>query len=319
MRLTLIALCLMAAIAADAKSGNNGIELPDWILEPEEGLFIGISFPGEGRELALAFAEFSMYLGQKDTVDAALESRNRWGTNDDFSNDYGHKVLTLKIEPTTLYYDIVKETELPSGEYAVAIRKGSSVTKQIKADLMYESMSVGRYISYNITFNLSFGTELLCIKKTATNDFQLIQTSDGYVYSNSSGPNSYRLPAATSEIMRPRSDNTLFEVIDAHTLHSCSNEEPLSISLLYGNIEMLTRYCTQYCLTVSGIINSYSSTSISSISTMSSHITFIKRPVFYYRIFLDNLNRTNNERFLKYIMPEQFTHFYPNDIIGISK
>ena len=88
MRLTLIALCLMAAIAADAKSENNGI---DWILEPEEGLFIGISFPGEGREQALAFAEFSMYLGQQDTVDAALESRSRWGTNDDFSNDYGHK------------------------------------------------------------------------------------------------------------------------------------------------------------------------------------------------------------------------------------
>lgn len=318
MRLTLIALCLMAAIAADAKSENNGIELPDWILEPEEGLFIGISFPGEGREQALAFAEFSMYLGQQDTVDAALESRSRWGTNDDFSNDYGHNVLTVKIEPTTLHYDIVKETELPSGEYAVAIRKGSSITKQTKADLMYDSMSVGRSISYNITFNLSFGTELLCIKKTATYNFQLIQTSDGYVYSNSSRPNSYRLPAATSEIMRPRSD-TLFEVIDAHTLHSCSNEEPLSISLLYGNIEMLTRYCTQYCLTVSGIINSYSSTSISSISTMSSHITFIKRPVFYYRIFLDNHDRKNNERLLKYIMPEQFTHFYPNDIIGISK
>ena len=50
MRLTLIALCLMTAIAAEAKSGNNGTELPNWILEPEEGLFIGISFPGEGRE-----------------------------------------------------------------------------------------------------------------------------------------------------------------------------------------------------------------------------------------------------------------------------
>ena len=318
MRLTLIALCLMAAIAADAKSENNGIELPDWILEPEEGLFIGIgiSFSGEGREQALAFAEFSMYLGQQDTVDAALESRSRWGTNDDFSNDYGHNVLTVKIEPTTLHYDIVKETELPSGEYAVAIRKGSSITKQTKADLMYDSMSVGRYISDNITFNLSFGTELLCIKKTATNDFQLIQTSDGYVYSNSSGPNSYRLPAATSEIMRPRSDNTLFEVIDAHTLHSCSNEEPLSITLLYGNIEMLTRYCTQYCLTGSSIINSYSGTST---STMSSHITFIKRPVFYYRIFLDNHDRKNNERLLKYIMPEQCTYIYPNDIISISE
>lgn len=315
MRLTLIALCLMAAIAADAKSGNNGIELPDWILEPEEGLFIGISFPGEGREQALAFAEFSMYLGQQDTVDAALESRSRWGTNDDFSNDYGHNVLTVKIEPTTLHYDIVKETELPSGEYAVAIRKGSSITKQTKADLMYDSMSVGRSISYNITFNLSFGTELLCIKKTATYNFQLIQTSDGYVYSNSSRPNSYRLPAATSEIMRPRSDNTS-EFINAHTLHFCSNEDPISISLLYGNIEMLTRYCTQYCLTGSSIINSYSGTST---STMSSHITFIKRPVFYYRIFLDNHDRKNNERLLKYIMPEQCTYIYPNDIISISE
>ena len=115
--------------------------------------------------------------------------------------------------------------------------------------------------------------------------------------------------------MRPRSDNTS-EFINAHTLHFCSNEDPISISLLYGNIEMLTRYCTQYCLTGSSIINSYSGTST---STMSSHITFIKRPVFYYRIFLDNHDRKNNERLLKYIMPEQCTYIYPNDIISISE
>ena len=309
MRLTLIALCLMTAIAAEAKSGNNGTELPNWILEPEEGLFIGISFPGEGREQALAFAEFSMYLMKEESYNIVFFSTTR----------------NIRIDPTKLSYDIVKETQLPSGEYAVAIKKGNSITTRISADITYYS---GQNQKQNTVFhNISFafysngGSQAnMWVKKMSMNDFQMIQSSDGYMYSSSSKADSYRLPGIDTEVMLYDYGRHSFSIQEPYSVYFCDNSEPLSISMLYGTVEKLASYCSLYA-TSSG--STYSSTydiesQTSTTNTSTKECTFTKQPVLYHGIFLDDSNKEHIERTVSYTIPRQYNDYDAADVISLT-
>ena len=322
MRLTLIALCLMTAIAAEAKSGNNGTELPSWILEPEEGLFIGISFPGEGREQALAFAEFSMYLGEKNAISAKEEIVMK---EESYNIVFFSTTRNIRIDPTKLSYDIVKETQLPSGEYAVAIKKGNSITTRISADITYYS---GQNQKQNTVFhNISFafysngGSQAnMWVKKMSMNDFQMIQSSDGYMYSSSSKADSYRLPGIDTEVMLYDYGRHSFSIQEPYTVYFCDNSEPLSISMLYGTVEKLASYCSLYA-TSSG--STYSSTydiesQTSTTNTSTKECTFTKQPVLYHGIFLDDSNKEHIERTVSYTIPRQYNEYDAADVISLT-
>lgn len=172
-------------LAAPFFADGQRISVPSWISEPEEDVFVGISFPGESRGQALALAELSMCFG----TEGAVSVSNLYFSQAIDAEDWymSNSVYMMQIN-SYLKYDIVNECRLESGEYAVAIRRGGSISRQVRIVWNTGDYSTGGRMESSNGNCLSYSgmgegnINSLWIMNTLSSGCAMALTSEGYHY-----------------------------------------------------------------------------------------------------------------------------------------
>lgn len=162
-RFVILIFTILSAIAADGKP----IRLPKWMLTSAEGEYIGISFSGAPKEQAVVSAIFCYVISQNTACDGK-------GQIEDFVS-LGRLVRTVGKADFSyageLSYNLIREERLPSGEWCVAIAKGT-----------------GNAVSYTMNMVKEIASDEECVVKEYHGTIILDGNTDWSFSVYSSGP-----------------------------------------------------------------------------------------------------------------------------------